>query len=102
MRGITWLGRLCVLVLLLAATVQATHFCGLQLDDMSGRPHLRDASPGTTLCLTCLMVQTVGAILFLGVGFVPRRRPLVLCSQQLPSKQSPAFFHLYVRPPPAL
>jgi hypothetical protein len=95
------LAPLCVALLLIAMVAQGAHFCGFRSFDLpAGGSQLRADSSNTTLCLTCLMAQSVAAIV-LAIAFssIFRRRLHV----SLPQMRPRAFlspFHLYVRPPP--
>lgn len=95
-----WLGATCILLLLVANTVQATHVCGLLVTEASGSLELRAASAKGALCLTCLMAQSAAAaIVFLGLFPTPLRSAVVRPPQVRPR----SLLHssrLYVRPPP--
>ena len=98
--GAKWLAYLSAALLLVANVAQAAHFCGFQPLDLRDGTQLRADSPNTTLCLTCLMAQSVAAIV-LSVAFssILRRRVRIplLQIQPRPFLES---FQLYVRPPP--
>ena len=98
--GAKWLAPLCIALLLVATVAQAAHFCGFPLLDLSGGAQVRAESPGTTLCLTCLMAQSAAAIL-LSITFSSlfRRRPRAALLQIHPRPFLESF-QLYVRPPP--
>jgi hypothetical protein len=98
--GATWLPHLCVALLLVATVSQAAHFCGFQSLDLNAGTQLRADSPNTTLCLTCLMAQSVAAIV-LSIAFssIFRRRVRV-SPPQIHLRPFLESFQLYVRPPP--
>jgi hypothetical protein len=98
--GAKWLAYLAAALLLLATVVQAAHFCGFQSLDLRDGTQLRADSPNTTLCLTCLMAQSVAAIV-LSIAFssIFRRRARILLPQMRPRPFLESF-QLYVRPPP--
>jgi hypothetical protein len=100
--GAKWLAYLAVALLLVATVAQAAHFCGFQSLDLHGSTQVRPDSPNTTLCMTCLMAQSVAAIV-LSISFcsVFRRRARVSPLQMRP-RPFLASFQLYVRPPPIL
>jgi hypothetical protein len=91
---------LCVALLLVATVAQAAHFCGFQSFDLpDDRTQLR-ADPNTTLCLTCLMAQSVAAIaLSIAFSSIFRRR-LRVSPPQMHPRPFLSSFQLYVRPPP--
>lgn len=96
-----WLGATCILFLLVANTVQATHVCGLLVTEASGSVELSAASANGALCLTCLMAQSAAAaIVFLGL-FPAQLRSAVVRPPQVRPRSLLHSFTLYVRPPPA-
>ena len=100
--GAKWLAYLSVALLLIATLAQAAHFCGFQSLDLRGGTQVRPDSANTTLCMTCLMAQSVAAIV-LSIAFctVFRRRARVSPLHMRP-RPFLAAFQLYVRPPPTL
>jgi hypothetical protein len=60
--GAKWLAYLGVALLLVATVAQTAHFCGFQSLDLRDGTQLRPDSANTTLCMTCLMAQSVAAI----------------------------------------
>jgi hypothetical protein len=96
-----WLAPLCVALLLVATVAQAGHFCGFQWFGLSDDgTQLRADSPNTTLCLTCLMVQSVAAIvLSVALSSILRRR-LQVSPPQMHPRPFLSSFQLYIRPPP--
>jgi hypothetical protein len=98
--GAKWLAYLGVALLLVATVAQTAHFCGFQSLDLRDGTQLRPESPNTTLCLTCLMAQSVAAIV-LSIAFssVFRRRARV-SPLHLQPRSFLVAFQLYVRPPP--
>jgi hypothetical protein len=102
MAGAKLLASLCVALLLVATVAQVAHFCGFQSFDVRDGTQLRVDSPSTTLCLTCLMAQSVAAIV-LSIAFSSFfRRCLRISPPQMYPRSFREFFQLYVRPPPAL
>jgi hypothetical protein len=100
--GTKLLASLCVALLLVATVAQATHFCGFQSFDVRDGTQLHADSPNTTLCLTCLMAQSVAAIV-LSIAFSSIfRRRLQISPPQMHSRSFLESFQLYVRPPPTL
>jgi hypothetical protein len=100
--GTKWLAYLGVAVLLVATVVQTAHFCGFQSLDLRDGTQLRPDSPNTTLCMTCLMAQSVAAIaLSIAFSSVFRRRARV-SPLHLQPRSFLVAFRLYVRPPPIL
>jgi hypothetical protein len=98
-----WVAPLCVALLLVATVAQAAHFCGSQSFSLSDdRTQLRVDSLNTTLCLTCLMAQSVAAIV-LSIAFSSIfRRRLQISPPQMQPRSFLESFQLYVRPPPTL
>jgi hypothetical protein len=95
-----WLAYLGAALLLVATLAQSAHFCGFQSLDLRDGTQLRADSPNTTLCLTCLMAQSVAAIaLSISISAVFRRR-LRVSPLQIQPRPFLEFFRLYVRPPP--
>jgi hypothetical protein len=95
-----WLAYLGATLLLVATLAQSAHFCGFQSFDLRDGTQLRADSPNTTLCLTCLMAQSVAAIvLSLSISAVFRRR-LRVSPLRIRPRLFLEFFRLYVRPPP--
>jgi hypothetical protein len=93
----------CVGVLLLSATVQAAHICGLQSPGISiSAQNENAASPTNSLCAMCLLIHSVAAVLVLMAVFAPlqqhSRGRSILQVKFIPVLTS---FQLYVRPPPA-
>lgn len=98
--GAKWLAPLCIALLLVASVAQAAHFCGFQSLDLGGGAQLRAESPNTTLCLTCLMAQSVAALV-LSITFSSAfRRRLRISRLQIHPRPFLESFQLYVRPPP--
>src|SRR5580693_1046248 len=99
--GAKLLASLCAALLLVATVAQVAHSCGFQLFDVRDGTQPRVDSPNTTLCLTCLMAQSVAAIV-LSIAFssVFRRRLQISPPQRHPRSFLESF-QLYVRPPPA-
>ena len=96
-----WLGATCILFLLVANTVQATHVCGLLVTEAGGSVELSAASANGALCLTCLMAQSAAAaIVFLGLFPTPLRSAVVR-PPQVRLRSLLHSFRLYVRPPPS-
>ena len=97
--GARWLAYLCTALLLVATVAQAEHFCGVRLDLRAGT-QLRADSPNATLCLTCLMAQSVAAVvLSVAISSIFRRR-LRVSPLQIQPRPFLESFQLYVRPPP--
>jgi hypothetical protein len=96
-----WLAPLGVALLLVATAAQAAHFCGFQSFDLpDDGTQLRADSPNTTLCLTCLMAQSVAAIM-LAIAFSSIfRRRLQVSPPQMHPRPFLSSFQLYIRPPP--
>jgi hypothetical protein len=96
-----WLAPLCVALLLVATVAQAAHFCGFQSFELSDDgTQLRADSPNTTLCLTCLMAQSVAAIVLpIAFSSILRRR-LQVSPPQMRPRSFLSSFQLYIRPPP--
>jgi hypothetical protein len=96
-----WLAPVGVALLLVATVAQAGHFCGLQSFNLSDDgTQLRADSPNTTLCLVCLMAQSVAAIV-LSVAFSSIfRSRLPLSLPQVQPRTFLSSFQLHVRPPP--
>lgn len=95
--GLAYLG---IALLLVATLAQSTHFCGFRSLDLRDGTQLRADSPNTTLCLTCLMAQSVAAIvLSLSISSVFRRR-IRVSPPQIQPRPFLESFRLYVRPPP--
>jgi hypothetical protein len=98
--GAKWLAPLCIALLLVASVAQAAHFCAFQSLDPRGGPQVRTESPNTTLCLTCLMAQSV-ASLVLSIAFSSAfRRRLRVSLLQTHPRAFLMSFQLCVRPPP--
>jgi hypothetical protein len=95
-----WLAYVAAALLLVAGVGQAAHFCGFQLLDLRDGTQLRADSSNTTLCLTCLMAQSVAAIvLCISFSSIIRRRVRV-SPQRMRPRPFLESFQLYVRPPP--
>ena len=98
--GTKLLASLCVALLLVATVAQVAHSCGFQSFDVQDGTQLRADSANTTLCLTCLMAQSVAAIA-LSIAFSSvRRRRLRISPPQIHPWSFLESFQLYVRPPP--
>jgi len=98
--GAKLLASLCVALLLVATVAQVAHSCGFQSFDVRDGTQLRADSVNTTLCLTCLMAQSVAAIaLSIAFSSVIRRR-LRISPPQIRPRSFLESFQLYVRPPP--
>jgi hypothetical protein len=96
-----WLAPLCVALLLVATVEQAAHFCRFQSFELSDDgTQLRADPPNTTLCLTCLMAQSVAAIVLSIAFFSVFRRRLQISPPQMHPRSFLSSFQLYVRPPP--
>jgi hypothetical protein len=97
--GTKWLAYFAAALLVVAGVGQAAHFCGFQsLDRRDGT--VRADSFNTTLCLTCLMAQSVAAIaLCIAFSSIIRRRVRV-SPQRMRPRPFLESFQLYVRPPP--
>ncbi|MGB6677830.1 MAG: hypothetical protein WBE44_14135 [Terriglobales bacterium] len=98
--GAKWLALLCVTLLLLATVAQAAHFCSLQSFDLTDGTQFRADSPNATLCLICLMAQSVAAIVLSVVFSSVFRRRLQVSLPQMDPRPFLESFQLYVRPPP--
>jgi hypothetical protein len=98
--GAKWLVYLGASLLLVASVSQTAHFCSLQSLDLREGTQLRADSPGSTLCLTCLMAQSVAAVV-LCIAFSPiLRRRVRGQTPQIHPRPFLESFQLYVRPPP--
>lgn len=98
--GAKWLAYLGVALLLVATLAQTAHFCGFQSLDLRDGTQLRPDSANTTLCMTCLMAQSVAAIVLsmtFSSVFLRRARVSPL---HLQPRSFLVAFQLYVRPPP--
>jgi hypothetical protein len=98
--GAKWLVYLGAALLLVANVAQATHFCGFQPLDLRDGTQLRADSPNTSLCLTCLMAQSVAAIVLSIAFFSVFRRRVRIPLLQIQPRPFLESFQLYVRPPP--
>jgi hypothetical protein len=96
-----WLAGLCVAMLLVSTTVQATHFCELSSAGAQEAFRSQPASPSSAVCLICLMAHSAATALLV-VVFSPtfRKRVRATVSQVRPRLLLESF-QLYVRPPPA-
>jgi hypothetical protein len=100
--GARLLASLFVALLLIATVAQVAHSCGFQSFDVRDGTQLRTDSPSATLCLTCLMAQSVAAIV-LSIAFSSIfRRGLQISPPQMRPRSFLESFQLYVRPPPTL
>ncbi|MGA8492718.1 MAG: hypothetical protein WB711_20010 [Terriglobales bacterium] len=97
-----WLAPLCIALLLVATVAQAAHFCGFRSFDLDDGTQLRADSPATTLCLTCLMAQSVAAIVLSITFSSVFRRRLLFSPLRMRPRSFLSSFQLYVRPPPVL
>jgi hypothetical protein len=93
----------CLAVVLVAATVQATHICGLKGAAISASAQDEGgSSPSGTFCTLCMIAHSITAALVIVFLFFPllRRAPVRFVSQPsyIPFAAS---FKLCVRPPPA-
>ena len=95
------LGFVCIAVLLLTTVAQTAHFCGFQVLETRSTPQVRQASPGTTLCLTCLMAQAGAAVTAFSTFLPSPHKSSPLCWQQMQSRPFLHAFQMYDRPPPA-
>ncbi len=93
---------LCIALLLAAVLVQAMHFCGPQLNSSQSGPHWRAETPNSTLCLTCLLSQSVATAVLAIVFSSIRRQPVLVSPVRMRPRSFLQSFQLYVRPPPAL
>src|SRR5277367_1373552 len=100
--GTKWLAYLGVAVLLVATVAQTAHFCGFQSLDLRDGTQLRPDAPNTSLCMTCLMAQSVAAIALSIVFFSVFRRRARVSPLHLQTRSFLVAFQLYVRPPPGL
>jgi hypothetical protein len=100
--GTKWLAYLSVALLLVATVAQTTHFCGFQSLDLRHGTQLRPDAPNTTLCMTCLMAQSVAAIVLTIAFCSVFRRRVRVSPLHLQPRSSLVAFQLYVRPPPIL
>jgi len=98
--GAKRLALLCLALLLVATVAQAAHFCGFQSFDLRGGAQMRAESPNTTLCLTCLMAQSVAALVLSTTFSSVFRRRLRVSLLQIRPRTFLESFQLYVRPPP--
>jgi len=100
--GAKLLASLCVALLLVATVAQVAHSCVFQSFDVRDGTQLRADSANTTLCLTCLMAQSVAAIVVsIAFSSIFRRR-LQISPPQMHPRSFLESFRLYVRPPPTL
>ena len=86
---------------MLATTLQAAHFCGMPASGVDGGAQVESASAGSTLCLTCLMAQSLAAGLFFVILFLAQRRRSVARLQPILAGSILDSFPLFDRPPPA-
>ncbi len=98
-----WLLYAFAAVLLVSATVQAAHFCGLTSPQTSASAQDDGgSSPTSPVCTVCLLAHSVAALLIAMVAFslLLHRAPHRFVPQScfIPVLTS---FELYVRPPPA-
>jgi hypothetical protein len=100
--GAKWLAYLGVALLLVATVAQTAHFCGFQSLDLRDGTQLRPDSANTTLCMTCLMAQSVAAIVLSIVFSCVFRRRARVSPLHLQPRSFLVAFQLYVRPPPIL
>jgi hypothetical protein len=90
-------------ILLVTATVQAAHICGLKVTETSvSAQDEGGSSPAGALCTMCLLAHSVAAVLMAVMAFSPLlRRAPVRFIQPVRFIPVATSFHLYVRPPPA-
>ncbi len=93
-------GSRMIALLLVASVAQGAHFCGFQSLDVGGAAQVRAESPNTTLCLTCLMAQSVAALVLSIIFSSVFRRRLRVSRLQIHTRPFLGSFQLYVRPPP--
>jgi hypothetical protein len=97
-----WLTVACIALLAAATTIQAAHFCGGSVLDADGGAQLQSSSTAGTLCLTCLMAQSLAAAFVFLVLVPTRRRRTILRLRPLLPGSFLDSSSLFDRPPPAL
>jgi hypothetical protein len=85
---------------LLSATVQTAHFCGLRVPDAQAAVELDGASSGSPVCLTCLMAPSISALILLVAFFTMPGSVMLVGRLQMRPKPVLYSFPLYIRPPP--
>jgi hypothetical protein len=93
----------CVVILLVAGTVQTAHLCGLQISETQiSVQNDGTSSPVNSACAMCLLIQSVAAALVFMVTFsLPVRQTHGRSILQVRFVPILTSFQLYVRPPPA-
>lgn len=91
---------MCLAVVLLSATVQTTHFCGLRVPDVQAAVELDRAASGSPVCLTCLMAPSISALILLIAFFTLPGSAVFVGRLQMRPKPVLYSFQLYIRPPP--
>lgn len=95
------LAYLCLALLLLATTAQATHVCALQSWETDSAAQVTSGSSANAICLTCLMAQWATAVLVAISFFLALRPKSRTWFVPIETRTNTRFFQLYVRPPPA-
>ena len=93
----------CLAVVLVAATVQAAHICGLKNAAISASAQDEgNSSPSGTYCTMCMIAHSITAALIIVFLFTPLfRRAPARSAFQVNYIPFATFFKLCVRPPPA-
>jgi hypothetical protein len=102
-RQTSWLSGLavvCLVAVLLSATVQSAHFCGLIAPDTQTALESSANSSGNPVCLICLMAPSISAIILLVAFFIMSGSPRFIGDLYLRPKPILESFRLYIRPPP--
>jgi hypothetical protein len=98
--GFSCLAILCLAVVLLSTTVQIGHFCGLGLSNAQTLVELDRASSRSPVCVTCLMISSISALVLLVAFFTMPGSAAFVGRLQMRPKPVLYSFQLYIRPPP--
>jgi hypothetical protein len=102
-RQTSWLSALavvCLVAVLLSATVQSAHFCGFSAPGTQTALESSANSSGSPVCLTCLMAPSISAIILLVAFFIMSGSAMFIGDLNLCPKPILESFRLHIRPPP--
>ena len=100
-KGFSGLAIVCLALVLLSTTVQATHFCGLRVPDaQSDSESWIGLLPAARSCLICLMAPSISALILLVAFFTMSASAEFVGRLQMRPKPVLYSFRLYIRPPP--
>jgi hypothetical protein len=104
-RSMNWTTLVCILLLLVATSLQAAHTCGIATNPAAKETvsNNSDSLPATnSVCLSCITAHSTAPVASLNVVSPAVDNTQTVSIVEVHAKSSLEVFALYVRPPPSV